>query len=91
MEQTYIVRNHRYRLTQSLDSCLQQYRTERQREYSHLRVDGEPVGNVEDGLVERPALESVGVPEITGHERLQNLPPTLAHMADAPQRDIVQV
>lgn len=91
MEQTYIVRNHRYRLTQSLDSCLQQYRTERQREYSHLRVDGEPVRNVEDGLVERPALESVGVPEITGHERLQHLPPTLAHMADAPQRDIVQV
>lgn len=78
-------------LTQSLDLCLQQYRTERQGEYSHLRVDGEPVGNVENGLVERPALESVGVPEITGHERLQHLPPTLAHMADAPQRDIVQV
>lgn len=50
-----------------------------------MRVDGEPVGDVEDGLVERPALESVGVPEITGHERLQHLPPTLAHMADAPQ------
>lgn len=56
-----------------------------------MRVDGEPVGHVEDGLVERPALESVGVPEVTGDQRLQHLPPTLAHMADTPERDIVQV